>query len=369
MPKSALPIPVLNDDQKRLIEKNWDMPLKELTQLVFNNPRLNGHNVEAKAVKMHLATLGKTANTTLTERIPLELTQDQKDYIVNNAAGANGPMELVRALWPQPDGMPALSFNSREARAVFIYTKEINPDYKREDEPVEEVEYTAPVSIVHLISKVNRYAISPRSGDKALMNSSDGLTPHQRRQLEALLSYLKTPVFKVTADKYDRKIDRELLESTFISFCWDKDELTAPEMHQYILYADLAVKSAQIDRQLQVVDRRFNEALQDSESVIRQAEVELLNSIREKSGATLKAIAAISKSLEGERKDRDAARKQGSATMHNLVAAMREAESRHVMAKLANKTKAALHEEVERLSTMDSIRAELFGLSKAEILK
>lgn len=370
MPKEAKPIPVLTDDQKRLIEKNWHLPLKDLVQLVFNDKTLNGHNVEAKAVKMHLATLGKTAKTSeyVIGQTAYQLTDEHKEYIVNNVANVSGPMELVYALFPQPEGMPRLTFSSREARAVYTYCKEINPEYKREDEPVEEAEYKPPVSIIHLIGKINRAAVAPRQGDKAIIDP-EGMTPHVRRRLDAMLSYLKTNIFKVTADKYSRKVDRDLLEDTFISFTWDKEDLPATEMHQYITLSDLVVRDAQIGRQLQKIEERYNAVMDDPESSLRQAEVELLNSMREKAGAVLKQMATLSKALEGVRSERDDARKQGSATMHNLVAAMREAESRHIMVGLANKNKTALKEEVVRLSTMDSILAELFGLSKSEILK
>jgi hypothetical protein len=105
-----------------------------------------------------------------------------------------------------------------------------------------------------------------------------------------------------------------------------------------------------------------------SDGKLNITEIELLNSVREKANASMKQQAALLKSLVGDRSKRMAEKIQSSASMHQLVEAMRVKSSREKIMKMAAKYKEALKGEVNRLSTMDNLKSELFGLDKDNIL-
>jgi hypothetical protein len=99
-------------------------------------------------------------------------------------------------------------------------------------------------------------------------------------------------------------------------------------------------------------------------------EVETLNAYREKINAGAKQIAALIKTLEVERSKISQEKQAGNASMHNLVQAWKQADDRKKIIELAErKQKAALRSEIGRLESMDSIKCEIFGLDRENILQ
>lgn len=365
--KPVKPPIVLTPEQRKLVEDNFDKNIRELVQLVFNDPKLNLRNeAEVKAVKQVLAEVGKHVNappTAKEEELLVTLTDAHKEYVRNNIRDANSALEMARVIFDNDRLLPS----SKQCQAVQLYCKQIDPNYKKDDEIAADLEYQPPKSPIHLIGRVNRYAVNKAGSGKALFDASN-LTSAQTQQLECLWSYMRMPLFKVEADKFTRRIDRDVFESTFISNCWDKTDLSAEHVIQFIQLSSMIVKYNQIDRMMQKVDQRVSMALED-ESPLKMADVETLNGLREKATASMKQIGALIKALTGERSKIADEKRASNASMHQLVEAWKKRDDRRKIILLAErKQKAALKQEVERLSSMDSLKAEIFGLSKENIV-
>lgn len=360
---------LLDDGQKKLIEENWDkMDLKSLTQLVFNDKSLDGRCIQAKAVKAYLAEKNWQVKTTEYQHNKIgetELTQDQKDYIQNNYQKSSGPLEIGRILFNNTK----LTVLNREIRAVIQYCKEIDPFYKKSDDPVDDVEYKVPASLYTLILKVNRYVPNARTEGKPTYDK-DQLTAQDEKNLKSLLSYLNIPRFKIEADKYIKKVDRELFESTFIAFCFDKSDLQAEEVHQYISLSSEIVLTYQVDKTVQKLDQRFQDKLNDDSQKFFQAEVDAMKSVMDKLDKSKERQKKLIGELVTSRSDRMKSRIQSNSSLHSLVEMWKkEVDRQKIIMMNEKRQKTQLKEEVVRLSTMDSLKAEIFGLDKDDIVK
>jgi len=357
---------VLTPEQKALVEQNYFLNIRELIQLVFKDPTLTLRNDgEVKAVKQALSELGKHVNAPPTkqeEELLVVLTKEHKEYIRNNIQDANSSLEMARTIFNND----RLLQSSKQCRAVQLYCRQIDPNYRKDEEVALDLEYKVPASPMHLIGRVNKYAMN-KSSSKTLFDAGK-LSSIQTQQLDSLLAYMRMPLFKVEADKFVRRIDRDVFESTFISNCWDKIDLAAEHVIQFIQLSSLIVKYNQIDRMMQRVDQRVTMALED-ESPLKMADVETLNGLREKATAAMKQINALIKSLVTERNKITDEKRAGNASMHNLVESWKRSEDRKKIIQLAERQKVGLKQEIERLSTMSSLRAEIFGLSSEDILR
>ncbi len=361
------PVPVLTPDQIQLVEQNYTLNIRELVRLVFNDNALTlRSDPEVKAVKQALASVGKHVNPVPSPKEAeqlAELTEENKEYIRNNLKDSSGPLEIARTIYDNPNLLPS----SKQCQAIYLYCRQIDPNYKRDEEMTEETDYQPPRTLNILIGKVNKYASNKNAGGKALFDPGK-LTPSQTQQLEALHSYMKMPLFKVEADKFVKKIDRDVFESTFISNCWDKSDLPSEHVIQFIQLSSMIVKYNQIDRMMQKVDLRVS-AMLDDNTRLSMTDVDALSGLQEKGTAAMKQINALIKSLTGERARITDEKRLGNASMHNLVQAWKNEEDRRKIIQLAERRqKAALKQEVERLSSMDALKIELFGLSKSDIV-
>ena len=362
MPKAALPLPILTDDQKHLIEDNYQMELRALTCKVFNDETLTRRHIECKAVMAHLASLGKVAvNSAVVTRIEgITLTNEQMEHIRNNC-GNSLPLEMARVLWHDH----TISIDDARVRLVTAYARKFNPSLES-NEVVGE--YEPPQTIGGLIDKANRYAVNPKKDGKPQFDRNN-LSNQDKKNLTGLLDNMNLPIFRVEANKFTKKLDRELYESTFILHCWDKPDLEAADIQKYITLASQTVKYQQIDTIAQKLDQKLNEALDDPAGKFSMSDAEVLNSYREKANQSLKNISDLMKSLVGDRSKKMAERRDANASMHNLVSSWKMEDLRRRIIKIAElKQRAALKQEVERLSDMDSLRVEIFGLNSDDIL-
>lgn len=361
---------VFSPEQDAYLEANWQRNLLEVTREVFSNPTLTTRSSEYKAVKTRVAALGKSPAAA--HRPPaikkFELTDETRAAIRSCYLELSGPLEIARVVFKNPALMPS----NREVREVGMYCREIDPMYRKEEDQVDNLDYQPPASIIVLMGKVNKYAIVFTPDGKKLLDPAT-VSPIQLKNLQALITYMRTPLFKIVADKYLKRVDRELFESTFIKNCWDKPDLMAEELDQFIDLAAVTVDYNMIDRMVKRLDDRLillvNQAGEEK-LPLNQAEVDLLNSAREKANAAMKQKATLLKSLTVERSKRVAARQGANASLHNLVSAWKNEEDRkRIIETVEREKRAALGKEIERLSTIDAIKGEVFGLSKEDLLR
>ena len=250
-------------------------------------------------------------------------------------------------------------------KLVASYARKFNPSLANEETIGE---YEPPKSIGGLIDKANRYAINPKKDGKPQFDR-ENLSNQDKKNLGALLDNLNLPLFKVEANKFNTKLDRELFESTFILHCWDKPDLEAADIQKYVTLASQSVKYQQIDTIAARLDQKLNEALDDPNGRFSMSDAEVLNSYREKANAALKHIDSLLKSLVGDRSKKMAEKKNANSSLHSLVESWKREDDRRRLIRVAElERKAALKQEVERLSDMDAIKAEIFGIRQDDIL-
>jgi hypothetical protein len=264
-------------------------------------------------------------------------------------------------------GNAELTIDSPECQAVYQQCRLFDPTAQRYEERVKEP-YKIPSNLKELAKMVNRYAVSAKRDGKDVYDPQN-LSAQDSKQLNALMSYMQLYRFAIEADKFQIKMERELYESVFISNTYDKPDLLIGEIQQYISFSVETVRCVQIDHVLQKLEDRQRMSLDTPGSKSNMVDVEWANSMREKLNASINQTQKLLKTLEGERSKRLQDRVAANSSMLNLVEAWkREDDRRKIIQMSERKQKAGLREEVERMSNMDALKSEIFGVSAEDIL-
>ena len=360
---------VLTDSQKAFLLLKWneEIDLIELVREVTKDPKADGRHKAGRAIRDFFLDNGKKIKTTKYEaKGPIELTDEQKEYIRNNMKDQK-PLQIARSLFNNDKLFPLNS----ESKAVLAYIKEIEPNFiKQEDDIVDSDEYESPKSIYDLIPIVNKYVLNPKKENEGMYNPNR-LSAQDERNLRALLSYVNLPQFVQLANRYERKLDRELYVSTFIGMTHDKPDLLREEITQYISLASEIVTTAQIDRHIQSLDREVEDALSGSNNdkkKLSMTMVELINSARDKQDKSKERQKKLIGELIGSRAKRQENKIVANATVLNLVEAWQnDVEARRRMIQLAIEQKNAEKEEVKKIMDMESVVALVAGVTIEEL--
>ena len=168
---------------------------------------------------------------------------------------------------------------------------------------------------------------------------------------------------------YNIETDRELFESSFVRYTFDKGDLTQEEVDQYIVLSAEVVIASTIQRRINHLSDLLDEVANNTEG--RRISMALVESIS-KSQTEYNQCVNRQQKLLGDLKEKrsDLLKRQikENASILNLVQMWKEEESRKDMIKLAEIRKKAVKEEIERLSTLDEVKARILGISKDEVL-
>lgn len=363
---------VLNEAQKLMVREQYDkIKLKELAQQVCGNPEETGQTYGGLAIRKYIASKEfqselpgariKTTKYVKGDHGEYELNPDHKLLIRNNL-GKMQWMEMARLAFNNPSMTPLHA----EAKAVYKYCVEIDPGSIPDDEKLtEEEQYKPPGSIDRLTTKVNKYRFK-FNGDKSKVLDKNDLRPVDKKNLEALLGYMNVERFVQQASKYTREADRALFESSFVRFCYDKPDLLEEEVDNYVSLCSEIVTITQIERIIQLMDNQLEEALRGSgeEKKLTMTFNESINNQRDKLNQSKKTYQSLMDKLVGERSKRLQGKIQQSATIINLIDAVKIEERRIQLLKIAEKQKMLESNEVDALSSMDSVVALIAGISK-----
>jgi hypothetical protein len=356
----------LNDHQKEFIQKNWaEMNLKDLVIKVTGDPNQNGLTKEGRAIKQYILTINPYAKIKTTKYEAkgdtVELDENQKLFIRNNL-GKMRWVEMAQYLFSDP----AITQLHKEAIAVYDYLNQLDPNAIPEEERRhEEIEYKPPGTMNLLVSRVNKYRTKFNDG-KITGLDRDNLKPAEIKNLQALMGYLHTYRFIQQATKYIKQADRELYESSFIRFCYDKPDLLEEEVDNYISLCAEIVTITQIERTIQLLDAEMEEMLKggDDKKKMSMTFVEMINGQREKLNQAKKTYQTLNEKLVGARSKRIDERANQNATILNLVEAVKYEEKRKQLLKIAEKQKLLEEKEVDKLSNMDQVIALVAGITK-----
>lgn len=356
--------PTLNEDQQALIIRTWNdkkenpPSLQELTQLVFPEiPNIDGRSVYGKAVKKFLASrdLKVKTKSEYTPKDRIEFTQEQKDFITNNASMMT-PVDLARSLFNNY----SLSNLSIESRSVEEYLNTLPKQIRAvQAEEEQQGDYKPPKNQERALVRVNKYVLDGIDKDK--------ITAKQKKELTSLISYLHTYRFLHQIATYSDAVDRDLFESSFIRYTYDKSDLTQEEVDQYIVLATEVVISSNIQETIQTLQEQIDMEINSGQKIPMPL-VEAVTSARTEYNQCVTRQQKLLNDLKVKRSERMQKQVKDNASILNLVQMWKDEDTRKEMIKMAEMRREVLKSEIGRLSSMDDVKARIFGLTEEEVL-
>jgi hypothetical protein len=354
----------LTEEQKSKILEVWKANpkappfLKDISKVVFGK-EVDGRSKEGKAIKEFLAEQSLIPKSS--EYIPkdeITLTENQKEFIINNASTMNA-LEMSKTL-----------FNNKRLSNLNKETKTVNDFLKTVDKKVlygdlgevpEEVTYRPPKTFERMLFKINKYIHEGIDKEK--------ITSRQKKEVNAIIGYLNTYRYIHQINTYTTQSDRELYESSFIRYTFDKADLTQEEVDQYIVLSTEVVISSSIQATIVKLQGLLDDATDNADNVkISMSLVEAINTARTEYNQCVSRQQKLLNDLKEKRSDRIKNQIKENASILNLVQLWKDEESRIKLINLANLRKQVLKDEIERLTTMDEVKCRILGISPEEVL-
>ena len=357
----------LTEEQGKLIVNEWnnrpDNPpsLIELIHLVFGES-FDGRSKEGRAVKSFLATRdikARGAHEYQAKEI-IDLSDEDKEFIRNNVSTMSG-LEMAKIIFANNE----LSNLHQETRTVNNYIKELENSenievFEATDVAPNTVEYKPPKTFTATINKIIKFV--PNSINK------ERISPKQKKDTEALMGFLSTYRFLHQMSNLRTQIERDLFESSFIRYTYDKWDLTQEEVDQYIVLASEVIISSNIQRRIEHLQDMLDDTANDSEGRrISMSLVEAISSRQTEYNQSVNRQTKLLSDLKMKRSDRLKKLTDSSASILNLVEIWKEEQGRKELLQLAEARKKVLEEEVEKLTTMDEMKSKIMGIDPNEI--
>jgi len=355
---------VLTDEQKERILQAWNVEkidsLKELTQLIFGKD-FDGRSKQAKALKEFLSSRQLQARSThfdqkQTRKIVLSL--DQREFIKNHISQLT-PLEITQSLFSDPHIQPL----SAEARAVRYFIDNVLPPSSfrvkvRSDFKEVTVGYTPPRTMEEAIRRINAFVFEKLDISK--------INPRQKANTQGLMHYVNVHRFQMIMNEFIDQRDRDLMESSFVRFVYDKGDLSEEEVDLYINWCLDIVHHTQLIRELNQLKVIRDQSL-DDKGTPPKALVDQMNKILEAIDQNQKRQKSAQNDLSGKRKDRVNGN-HGTANVAQLIEGFKDHRKRKLLIQFAESRKKLVAEEIDNLSSMDDVRFEFFGSDKDELM-
>lgn len=251
-----------------------------------------------------------------------------------------------------------VTHNTKEYQAVFTYVDSNEEIKTPASEDAINRRYSPPKATSKIIKKINDSAQTSINEDK--------LTMTERRSVEALGAFLSSPRFIQVINTYDSQADRDLFEAEFVRATWDKPDLTSDEINLYINVCMDYIHLKNIQSAINKLNRMFDEAEDQQDLTVRLAE--LLKTKSEEYNQCEKRMESLIQKLQGDRSKRISSKQQQNANILALVQLFQEEEERGVMLKIAELQKRAAKEEADRLESMPDWKARVLGISKEDVI-
>lgn len=361
----------LNEDQQLILLNEWnnrpdDPPyIKELIELAFPDipeDMQDGRSKYGRAVKKFLSEKSIKAKVShkYYPKEKIELTEDQQEYISNNC-GAMKPMEMAKVVFEDVKISPL----DLRYKVLLEFLNTINNKVKYSDVSDEGVivegGYTPPKSEARALVRVNKYVYNGIDKTK--------VTPKIKRNLYTLIGYMHTFRFLHQISTYNIETDRELFESSFVRYTWDKPDLTQEEVDQYIVLSAEVVIASNIQRRVERLQQLLDQNAEDTEGRrMAMSLVEAINTAQTEYNQCVNRQTKLLNELKEKRSQRMSKILQESASILNLVELWKDEESRNKMIKIAELRKKNISNEIDRLSSMGEIKSRIMGISEEEIL-
>jgi hypothetical protein len=348
----------LTDEQKEQILKEFkkNPDLMQITRIVFQNEEIDGRSKEGRAVRTFLANQNKEYNTSFVPKVEgVDLTKEQKEFLMsdNIEVGMNA-LEVARLVFKDR----SVASLSNKHRTVVDFLRTYRPEIVDDNEIVTKEKWVAPKALSRVISKVNSFCGT----------TFDELTiqTKQKKLMEQLIIYLRSPRFNHFINQYATLADRDLFESEFVRAIWDKPDLTNDELNLYVTVCTNYVRQKHIQQRIDKLNALLDD--QDNERDITMRLTEIIKATSEELNQCEKRIESLTKDLNGSRTARIKAKGEENGSIFALVEAFQDREERDRMIRMAELQNKLIEEEADRLESMDDYKARILGISKKELL-
>tara|TARA_R110000824_G_scaffold182512_7_gene363460 strand:- start:1791 stop:2837 length:1047 start_codon:yes stop_codon:yes gene_type:complete len=346
----------LDNKQKTFIDQNYlripDIDL--LTRTLFEDDSLDGRNKEGKAVANYMIEKGYGYKTRVHKKAKkIVLTRGQKDLIDEYAQDDLSSLQIAQMVFQDVE----VRNLGIEQRAVAEYLKTNGPDFIKAPALAEKRKYIPPKSPLKVISKINEFTQAGVNEDK--------LKREEKEYVEKLRNYLNSPRFMQLMNTYNCD-DAELFEAEFVRATWDKPDLTIDEVNLYINVCVDYINLKTINRNMEKLNRMFDEVEEQQEMSIKLAEI--LKAKSAEYHQCEQRQESLIKKLNGDRAVRTKNKQEKFGSVLSLVQAFQNEEERIRMIDLAEKQKLLVKSETDNLESMDSWKARIMGLRKGDVL-
>ena len=328
----------LSEEQKQFLKENAAKitSLIDLTRQCFEDEKLDGRSKEGRAVRKFLVENSINFKTTATSRTEdIELTQQQKDFILEQAESGLSSLEIAKIIFPERN----VKSLSNEQRTVLAFIRDVNPDIIPSQDGAALNSYISPKSLSRIIKKIND--ATGLDLDHAKLNRQKQVCA------EKLGINLNNSRFLKIINNYLNQEDRVLFEHEFIRLTWDKPDLTADEINLYLNACKEVINLEVISSHLNKLNDMFDIADDQTEMSVRLAEI-----IKAKSGEYHQCetrIENLTKKLQGDRAERMKKNQKENASFLSIVQSFQEEEERKTMVRIAEMQKQSIKKEAERL--------------------
>ena len=356
----------LTEQQQLSILKEWnDRPdnppsLLELIRVAYPDQNFDGRTKEGRAVKKFLSTRDIVADGAhvYKPKDKVELSEEHKEYISNNASMMS-PVEIARIIFKDNK----ITNLNQEARTVSDYVSSLDNKVVYQD-PQNVIpsssDYKPPKTILRMTQRINKYVHEGLE--------ENNLKSKEKAGVEALIGYTHTYRYLHQINNYETQNDRDLFESSFVRYTYDKPDLTQEEVDQYIVLSSEVVIAANIQRRKEHLTAMLDVIVEDSDGRASMSLVEVIGKVETEYNQSVNRQQKLLGDLKEKRSDRLSKQIKENASILNLVQVWKEEDSRKKMIHLAEMKKESIKEEVERLSSMDEIRCRILGLGEDEAL-
>lgn len=348
----------LTFDQQKHIERDFkNHNLTELTNLVYGKATLDEHSQEYDNVRKYLAKVKRSSKEGAKPEI--EFTQEQIDFIERNAALMR-PIELAKAIFKD---RPDVKVLGQEHHTVANFVKALgieDPDHGTDGT---NKDYSPPKADSRIVSLINESDINADFLPK-------NMPAEQREQIDALRGYLNSKMFMVMMNGLEKQSHRDILESTFVMSTYDKPDLNSEELNMYITLCRDYVFAAQVQIQLEMINKQMDESMGDSEEAqrMRMTFIEAYSNKMNEYHKINDRMKQLQIALSNKRSVRMQNTTDSNLSLTRFVKLWRQREERKKAIIIAKARNLELAKEVARISTVPEYIAHVMGISEAELL-
>lgn len=339
---------------------------KFLAELDFNStPKVTTEELKKESefkseIKIEPRKRGRppmTSELRATLKDPDPLTEEHYEYLRNNYKTAT-VIDMCRILFKNP----RLSKENFEVQKAAAYLESLDlPDTIENFGSYEEVYYSSPKTPCTCLARIKKY-VPKIEWDLKNLNEK------QKKFVDSLINFLSTLRYKSQIASFSEKEDQELFESEFIRCTYDKPDLAEEDIDLYVIYANEVVISKNINRSIGKWQQHMDATIEDEDNKgVKMAFVEAISTMRDEYNQSIKRQGELLKTLTTKRSDRISKLKDENASILTLVQAVKQEETRVKLIKISDKRQELLKEEVNRLMTMDEIKAQIWGISEEDI--